>query len=394
MIVKGPSWAFFTIGALVIIALVLSRAIMLPLTKIATRPLHMFSILKYIIQSISYGLFAGVILILFFPSLGLSSFSLHSLFTTQNAQPAPLSYAKAVSKAGPAVVNIYSSALEPDPLDRRRSTNTTQLGSGVIMKSNGYILTNYHVVQSADLIEVWLQNGSKYPAELIGFDKYTDLAVLAVNALNLPVIPINDALTPVTGDVVLAIGNPLNLGQTITQGIISATGRNGLSNTITQTSYLEFLQMDAAINEGNSGGALVNTNGDLVGINSRRLTQAQAQLDIQGIFFAVPYKLAYNVMEKIITHGRVVRGWLGISVNGYNDNLKGVVIDAVTANGPAAKAGLKRGDVLVNINGISISSITQALDLIVETKPNSVIELIVYRKNQRITLPVTIGEFI
>lgn len=356
--------------------------------------MKIFLFLKYIAQSISYGIFIALVLLLLLPDLGLSNFSVTTLFKPASVQPAPLSYARAVARAGPSVVNIYSSGLQATPLDNQSSTKTTQLGSGVIMKSNGYILTNLHVVKNANLIEVWLQDGSKYPAELIGYDEYTDLAVLTVNAINLPVIPINETLVPLTGDVVLAIGNPLNLGQTVTQGVISATGRSGLSNSITQTSYLEFLQMDAAINDGNSGGALINTNGELVGINSRRLTQANPQLNIQGIFFAVPYELAYSVMEKIIANGRVVRGWLGISVNGYSENLKGIFIDGVTTNSPAEKAGLKPGDILLKVGGVSIKSINHALDLIVETPPNSVIQLNIYRQNRSLFIPVTIGEFL
>ena len=243
--------------------------------------------LKYIVRSASYGVVFAVVLLLLVPQLRDNhSDALNLLNFSTKPQP-PLSYAKAVAAAGASVVNIYSTAILKNPRYGQQSRENTRLGSGVIMDAGGYILTNFHVVQNADLIQVLLQNGQILAAELIGFDLYTDLAVLKVNAENLPVIPQNKNLSSLSGDIVLAIGNPLNLGQTVTQGIVSATGRTGLSNT----SYQKFLQMDAAINEGNSGGALINTNGELVGINSRQFTDKQ--LNIQGIFFAVPYNGHY-----------------------------------------------------------------------------------------------------
>ena len=260
----------------------------------------------------------AVALLLLLPQLRDSSNLTWYFFNKTSPKTPPLSYAKAVSLAGPAVVNIYSADIQNNSKLGRKNINSTKLGSGVIMLSDGYIITNFHVVQDADLIAVVLQSGQQFPAELIGFDTLTDLAVLKVNAQNLPVVPQDKDMTSLVGDVVLAIGNPLNLGQTVTQGIVSGTGRNGLSTT----SYLEFLQMDAAINEGNSGGALINTNGELVAINSRKFTQANSQLNIQGIFFAVPYQLVNKVMNKIIQHGRVIRGWLGVTSSSIN-NVKG-----------------------------------------------------------------------
>ena len=307
-----------------------------------------------------------------------------STTSTLVSQP-PLSYAKAVSLAGPAVVNIYSSAINNSYRFGQKRKNT-RLGSGVIMDSSGYILTNYHVVENTQLIEVLLQSGTLYSAQLIGFDAPTDLAVLKVNASRLPVIPQKPEQVSLAGDVVLAIGNPLNLGQTVTQGIISATGRSGLSNT----SYLEFLQMDAAINDGNSGGALVNTNGELVGINSRKFTNRQ--LNIQGIFFAVPYQLAKKVMEKIIAKGRVIRGWLGITARNYASDMGGIVIDGVTSKSPAKRAGLLPNDVIYQIGDIGVSNITQALDVIAETPPNTTLIFKLYRNKQLLELPVTIIE--
>ncbi len=349
------------------------------------------SSIKYIFTAISYGVLLAVVLLLLIPGLvpGLNNTSLvSSLFKGSQAQQAPLSFAKAVSIASPAVVNIYSEQIEVNPQYGRKARKSTRLGSGVIMSTHGYILTNLHVIRQADLIQVLLQSGEIYPAELIGFDHYTDLAVLKVNASNLPVIPQKEQQISLAGDIVLAIGNPLNLGQTVTQGIISATGRNGLSNT----SYLEFLQMDAAINEGNSGGALINSNGTLVGINSRKFTQSNPQLSIQGIFFAVPYQLANKVMRKIIENGKVVRGWLGIATNNYHNELKGFVVDEVKDRSPAQIAGIQVGDVVYQIDKTLINSVTDALDIIAETPPNTELIFKVYREGSAIEIKVKIIE--
>ncbi|MEW6981203.1 trypsin-like peptidase domain-containing protein [Colwelliaceae bacterium 6471] len=351
--------------------------------------MKIITFLKYVIRSASYGVMLAVVLLLLIPELRDHELSTWNIFQSTTQRQEPLSYAKAVNTAGPAVVNIYSSEIQNNPKYGRNNRQLKQLGSGVIMDSGGYILTNFHVVQDGDLIEVLLQNGRQYAAELIGFDIYTDLAVLKVNGSNLPVIPQNSEQIPLAGDVVLAIGNPLNLGQTVTQGIISATGRAGLSST----SYLEFLQIDAAINKGNSGGALVNTNGELIGINSRQFTEINPQFDIQGISFAVPYHLAYKVMQKIIENGRVIRGWLGItSTPRYLSNVKGIVIDQIAENSPALAAGLKPGDIILQIGEVPITSITQALDIVADTRPNTTITFKIYRQQQHIDVPVTIVE--
>jgi len=330
----------------------------------------------------------AIALLLLFPNLNNNAL-IKQLFNQNVESPAPLSYAKAVSIASPSVVNIYSEDIQKNPNYGGKARKSTRLGSGVIMDSNGYIMTNLHVIQHADLIKVLLQTGQILPAELIGFDQITDLAVLKVNATNLPVIPQMFNLQTLVGDIVLAIGNPLNLGQTVTQGIISATGRNGLSNT----SHLNFLQMDAAINEGNSGGALVNSNGILVGINSRKFTQVNPQLNIQGIFFAVPYQLAYKVMQQIIENGQVVRGWLGISAERYLIDAKGFVVQSVMPNSPAMVANIQPGDVIYQINEQAINSINQSLDIVAETRPNTPLLFKLYRQGKSIDVEVIIGEF-
>ena len=353
--------------------------------------LKLLSACKYFLSAISYGVIFAIALLILVPNIA-PNFSnntlLGSLFKPPNNSTEPLSFAKAVSIASPAVVNIYSEQIEEDPGYGRQPRTRTRLGSGVIMDTKGFILTNLHVIQQADLITVVLQHGQRLPAELIGFDQYTDLAVLRVSADNLPVIPQKSEQTSLAGDIVLAIGNPLNLGQTVTQGIISATGRNGLSNT----SYLEFLQMDAAINEGNSGGALINSNGTLVGINSRKFTQSNPQLNIQGIFFAVPYQLAHKVMQQIIENGKVVRGWLGISADSYRVDVGGFVIGDVFDNSPAKTAGLLRGDIVYQIDNKAIKGINHALDIIAETPPNTDLIFKIYRKGQATEVTVTILE--
>ncbi|MFQ3276904.1 MAG: serine protease DegS [Colwellia sp.] len=353
--------------------------------------MKLFYSIKYTVTAISYGVLLAIVLLLLMPGLvpGLNNTSLAtSLFKGGQAQQAPLSFAKAVSIASPAVVNIYSEQIEVNPQYGRKARKSTRLGSGVIMSTQGYILTNLHVIRQADLIQVLLQSGQIYPAELIGFDHYTDLAVLKVNAINLPVIPQRKEQISLVGDIVLAIGNPLNLGQTVTQGIISATGRNGLSNT----SYLEFLQMDAAINEGNSGGALINSNGILVGINSRKFTQSNPQLTIQGIFFAVPYQLASKVMRQIIENGKVVRGWLGISTTNYHSELKGFIVETIMNNSPAQVAGIEVGDVVYQIDNTPIKSVAAALDIIAETHPNTELTFKIYRQGNAIETKVKIIE--
>lgn len=345
------------------------------------------ALLKYIVQSASYGVLAAVILILLVPDLR-TQLANSTFIQGEKKEETPLSYAKAVSLAGPAVVNIYS--VGESVGYGRTVQNITDLGSGVIMDSAGYILTNYHVVENADLIEVWLQSGQKYHAVLIGYDVLTDLAVLKVDAINLPVILQRENLESSVGDVVLAIGNPLNLGQTVTQGVVSGVGRNGAG--LSATNYTHFLQMDAAINAGNSGGALINTVGELVGINSRVFKERNPQLDIQGISFAVPYQLADKVMRKIIEHGRVVRGWLGVQTRLVTSNTNGFLITGLAQGGPAHVAGLKTGDFVYQIEDIPVTSMEQALDLVAETPPGTILNMHVIRENKNILVPVHIVE--
>ncbi|MGB5791089.1 MAG: trypsin-like peptidase domain-containing protein, partial [Pseudoalteromonas nigrifaciens] len=264
----------------------------------------MLKILKFILPPLFAGLGIAFLVVFFSPNMRtalLPNVPLPSAMSSNH-----LSFSDAVKRAAPSVVTVFSESISKEPRYKRQNT-VQELGSGVIMSQDGYILTNYHVINNADQILVILTDGRRFfDVQLIGFDTITDLALLKINADHLPVIPVNDDYSSSVGDIVLAIGNPLNLGQTITQGIISATGKQ----KITDSPYNNLLQMDAAINVGNSGGALVNSNGDLVGITSAQF-KTRENLNIQGIFFAVPYSLVKEVMAKLIRHGRVVRGYLG-----------------------------------------------------------------------------------
>lgn len=312
----------------------------------------------------------------------------------QNGQPqtnqAPISFADAVNRAAPAVVNIYSVGEVRGSFFNPRPTTVWRLGSGVIMNSRGYILTAYHVVTDVDQIQIALQDGRRYGAQLVGSDRYTDLAVLKIDADNLPVIPQSDSLNPRVGDVVLAIGNPYNLGQTITQGIISATGgRIGVSN-----SYSDLIQMDAVINEGASGGALVNSNGVLVGINNASYNSLTGEGG-EGIYFAVPGSNAKRVMQKIITDGEVVRGYLGINVGDSLNSQRpvpGITVTEVAAGSPAALAGLEVDDFIVEFDGKSVSTPAEGLDLVANTKPGTVLTIRFYRGDELRTVDAVIGK--
>lgn len=311
---------------------------------------------------------------------------------------APFSYNKAVRRAAPAVVNVYSSTMGSFSQEGRELTS---LGAGVILDPRGYILTNQHVINNADQIIVALQNGDLYEGLLIGSDPLTDLAVLKVDAEKLPTIPINSKRISHVGDVVLAIGNPFNIGQTITQGIISATGRVGLS----PTRYQNFLQTDASINEGNSGGALINTEGELVGINTMTFdsgTYNGYRPSAEGLGFAIPTQLAVKIMNKLIRDGRVIRGFIGITakelpkIRSSNTDIKqiqGLRIFRITPNSPADKAGMKTGDIILSIDHAPAKSAMEMMDYIAETRPGTVLPVTLLRDGNEINVDVTISEY-
>lgn len=255
------------------------------------------------------------------------------------------------------------------------------------MTDNGYLLTCYHVVENADSIFVAIQDGTVLEAQIVGTDIITDLAVLKVNADNLHSIPQVADPDVHVGDLVMAIGNPYDLGQTITHGIVSRAGRNvGLSN------YVDYIQTDAVLNQGNSGGALVDSNGLLVGITNANFQvrdNRNRTRSVDGINFAVPYRVAKRVMDEIIRTGKVVRGQLGISGEEYGP---GILVERIEAGSPAALAGIRVGDILLSIDGIRIESAKKTLDMISETAPGTVLEIHLSRDSIPMTLTATVGE--
>jgi serine protease DegQ len=276
-----------------------------------------------------------------------------------------------------------------DPPQRENS-----LGSGVLVNGQGLILTNHHVIESADQIEIALADGRTMPARIVGTDPETDLAVLKVDVQGLPAITFADPNKSRVGDVVLAIGNPFGVGQTVTQGIISALGRNHLGiNT-----FENFIQTDASINPGNSGGALIDTDGNLVGVNSAIYSRSGGSM---GIGFAIPVSLAKQVMEQIVRQGGVIRGWIGIEAQDITPELaesfklkevRGSLIAGVMRGSPAARAGLRPGDVLLAIDGVKITDSSSMLNLISSLKPSQKAVLSIARNQHKLEVPIVIGK--
>ena len=323
----------------------------------------------------------------------------------------PVSYAEAVNNAAPAVVNIYTSTrvrqktnpLMEDPLFKKffdmeqtpqRERIQSSLGSGVIFSSQGYVLTNNHVIEGADTIIVALKDGREAQAEVIGTDPETDLAVLNISLEELPAVTLASSDDIAVGDVVLAIGNPFGVGQTVTMGIISATGRNQLGiNT-----FENFIQTDAAINPGNSGGALIDAYGNLLGINTAIFSRSGGS---QGIGFAIPSNLARKVLQEIIENGRVVRGWLGIEIQELTPSLaesfgiedsNGLIIAGIFRNSPAHQAGMQPGDILLSIDGAPIVDSRSAMNQIAQTKPGIELKMEVLRNDKTQSIQVLIGD--
>lgn len=338
--------------------------------------------LGYLLRSVALGLVVAALVIWGQPYI--------SAWQAKRVTPEqPVSFSKAVNRAAPAVVNIYSLAEGRGSYYNRRPSTVLRLGSGIIMDNVGHVLTAAHVVANVSSIQVALQDGRQTSAQVIGSDPITDLAVLRIELDNLPVIPQDQQLRSSVGDVVLAIGNPLNLGQTITQGIISATGgRMGVIN-----SHADLLQMDAVINEGASGGALVNSEGYLVGINNAQFRGPAGQ-GVEGIYFAVPYALAYDVMTKLIEEGEVVRGYLGVNTGDrpQSQQQPGILVTGVDPNSPAERAGLRADDYIIEIAGEPIASSQEGLALISNTVPGTELEVRFIRGNEELTTTVTISK--
>lgn len=353
----------------------------------------MFKLFSYLIKPIAAGMTLAFLLLLFIPYAQQFSISFDNLTPQLEREEPPISFSEAIKKAGPSVVNIYNVTLDNAPLySRRRQELNLVAGSGVIMRHDGYILTNIHVISGAEQLAIVTQEGQVFrEIKLIGQDPFTDLAVLKVEADNLPAIPINHKRITQVGDIVLAIGNPYNLGQSISQGIISGTGRAGLATSQRQ----DFLQTDAAINQGNSGGALVNSKGELVGINTASFI-AEGVQQSSGISFAVPFKLAYKIMQSLINHGRVTRGVVGIkgeAIRAKNVPFDyGVHITGIEPGGPAEQAGLKTNDVILALDGKAISGPKEAMDIIAETTPGQTVTFLILRAGKQIHVAVTVAE--
>lgn len=376
----------------------------------------------FILRSILIGLIVAIIVLLtqalFFNQSRNFTFSekvfqngkagIHSE-SASRAQSA-VSYSAAVKTAAPAVVNVYSARIKQeknhplfqDPAFKRFFGEApsvpdppldNNLGSGVILDSAGYILTNAHVIKDADQVRITLQDGRQALARIVGMDSDTDLAILQIDLKNLPVIPIGNSSRLQVGDVVLAIGNPYDFGQTVTQGIVSGTGRSSLGIT----TFEDFIQTDADINPGNSGGALIDAYGRLIGINTAIITKNGGG---SGIGFATPIDLALDVMWQLVAYGKVVRGWLGIEARALSAEMQkqtglisgGVLISGVLRNGPAHKAGLMPGDIITHIGNRPVSSPQTAIKLISRIKPGSEIDILLLRGWDEITLKAKVAQ--
>ena len=333
---------------------------------------------------------------------------------SQDGQLSPGSYHDAVKRSMPAVVNIFTSKspAKPsaragknpnsvDPLfkfffgDQPPEEPSASLGSGVLVSADGYILTNHHVISDANSIDVALSDGRKIKARVIGSDPETDIAVLKIEIKQLPAaITLGNAESIHVGDVVLAIGNPFGVGQTVTSGIISALGRNHLGiNT-----FENFIQTDAAINPGNSGGALVDTRGNLIGINTAIFSNNGGSM---GIGFAIPIDLAKQVMNSIIASGGVTRGWIGVEPQNLNPelsdslglaaNIRGVLLSGVLDGGPAFRCGARPGDILISVDGTPTNDVRGLLDKVSSISPGNEAELKILRKGKELDLKVQIG---
>ena len=318
----------------------------------------------------------------------------------------PVSYSNAVKKAAPSVVNIYTKTTVKrsnhlplkHPFFKRLQKQQSErvqgsLGSGVIMDSAGFIVTSLHVVDRVDEILILLYDGRELPATMVGTDPETDLAVLKIDAESLQNISVGNPDQIEIGDVVLAIGNPFGMGQTVTQGIISATQRNGLNLTILEN----YIQTDADINPGNSGGALIDARGNLLGINTAVLNNENSE----GIGFAIPANEVQKVLTHIIDHGRVIRGWLGVEAIEITptvatqlslDFTTGLLVTAVVKEGPTHVAGVLPGDVVTSIDGIPVTDRHRSINQITEIFPGQPIALVIKRGTELLAITATAGE--
>ena len=362
------------------------------------------------------GILIALLVIIEFPALtgrtGGVELNIIEPITVDNQIPAKglPSYANALERAAPAVVNVYTTTIvetRAHPLARdpffknffnlpsepKRKRMESSLGSGVVVSGNGYILTNHHVISGADDIVVELKDGRVAKASIVGTDPDTDIAVLKIKITNLPKLILTTSPGRV-GDLVFAIGNPFGVGQTVTMGILSATGRNQVG----VTNYENFIQTDAAINPGNSGGALINVRGELIGINTAIFTRSGGS---NGIGFAIPASIATDIMQEIIDHGQVTRGWIGVETQALTEGLArsfgvsrdaGVLISGIYRSGPAAAANILPGDILTHMNSQKITDGRVAMNRVADLQPGIQIPVKLLRDGQLIDKIIQVGQ--
>jgi len=360
--------------------------------------------LMFMLQYSAYGLAAAFVFLI------ILSDDLRSNIPFLSPETSQYSFNDAVTSTGAAVVNVYASKLYQervhplfqDPLFRRffgnapskpKQRRDSSIGSGVIMNTSGYILTNAHVIQDANDIRITLNDGRQSQAQLIGLDTDTDLAVINISLQNLPMIPIGDSSSLQVGDIVLAIGNPYNFGQTVTQGIVSAISRKRRGISF----FDDFIQTDADINLGNSGGALVTAKGQLVGINTAIISSSGGS---EGIGLATPINQALDVMNQLIKNGKVVRGWLGIEaqtlsadvIESANLETGGVLVTAIIRDGPAESSGMVPGDIIISIDAVNVNSPDQAIEMITGLIPGNEVKINILRGWERQELIAKIAQ--
>ena len=366
-------------------------------------------LITFMFTSAAAGIATAVVVLLFWPGLLQQDGTALNLNTSASVNNG---WADAVALAEPSVVNIYTSKItreEGDPLFRNplvqhyfgdprgkpKLQRRNNLGSGVVVDPNGYILTSNHVIKDADDIFIGAEDQPQVPARVVGIDPDTDLAVIQAAGKDLPPARLGNSAELRVGDIALAIGNPFGVGKTVTQGIISATGREGLG----LATFEDFIQTDAAINLGNSGGALINAQGEVIGINTAILSSSGGS---HGIGFAIPINLARQVMEQIIKHGRVIRGWIGASGSdltpamaaamGLAQGTTGVLLSGILEDGPADKAGIMPGDIIQRINGKPVKNAQEVMNAIAVASPGTTMDMRILRGNKNMDVKLTVAE--
>lgn len=364
--------------------------------------------IQYILLWTLVGIIAGVAVLFLQGKLTLTNNGWYGFGSALSG--APTSFSRAVNQTAPAVVSLQVQSLVEIPIEQQARRQLEQVfgkhlpnltetrrhntsGSGVILDTRGYVITNHHVIAKAEKVRVMLNDGRSADARLVGTDPETDLAVLQIELDPLPEVEIADLKQLNIGDVVLAIGYPFRIGQTVTQGIISATGRNQVS----QNTYENFLQTDAAINPGNSGGALINTRGEIIGINSLIYTETG---NFNGIGFAIPIDIVTDVMKQITENGYVIRGWLGVegqnvplqTLQSIGLSVQGVLITGIDSDGPGDRAGLEIGDIITHINSIEIRNTADILDLIAAGRPGDNFRIDGIRERQSFSVDAVLGQ--